>query len=374
MGDLPALYPSMMQDDITIENATSRSIIIKMPVVRERSVIKGILIVTFTDTSNYFFFNIDVERLLKYFYIVLEPSSAGYCLPQIMFWTMYKEPIFVQATEVTDRIFMSSLNSNLVPLEFGASDWVNYNKFHSLKLDKLYDSIYVANYANVKRLHVYFKALQKIKKKKIEYKGAIVCAKWGGKRETILKLIEYYGVSDILDRYESLKAPQINKVLNKSKCNLLLSLKEGSSRSLFESIFSNTPVIVLKNNVGVNKAYINCSTGMLVDELELADTLITMKSRYERFCPRKWAMNNISPEVTTDKLIDKIKTIDDSFVAEQGDVLIKTNEPEVTYMNNQGDIDSRFFVKEVFKLFQKGEMSLNVEKHLSALASLFYGK
>jgi len=141
-----------MRDDIGIENAALRSIIIKMPNLSGEYVNKGVIIITFTDTFRYYYYNVDIEAMQKYFHIVLDPSWAGYCLPEILFWTAYKSPVIVQATEITDRNFIIGTGSNLRAVEFGASDWVNYNTFSHMPIRNIYDSIYVANYSRVKQL------------------------------------------------------------------------------------------------------------------------------------------------------------------------------------------------------------------------------
>lgn len=373
MPILPDYYKFLMCDDVGLSVAASRSIILKMPKKNKGSIDKGIIDITFTDTNRFYYHNIDITLLKKYFHVVLEPSWAGYCLPEVLFWTMNQEPVFVQSTEVTDRRFLRVIDSNLVGLTFGASDWVNYTKFFSLDgVTKYYDSVYVANYSPGKRLHLYFKALMRIKRSGIKYKGAIVCARWGGGRDTALKLIDYYDVADMLDVHESLNAEQINKILNRSKCNILLSLKEGSNRSLFEAMFCDVPVIALKNNVGMNKDYINESTGMLVDENRLADGLLRMQREYGHFSPRQWAMNNISPEVTTRKLVNIIKSSDPSFCPGEDDVIVKTNDPEVSYLDKDISLDRKYFMERVLTLFDLKLGVPDCENALLALTEEFY--
>lgn len=374
-AQLPLLkkyYDSMMQDDVPISSAASRSIIIKMPEEVGGRVDKGIINITFSNTNHYYYHHVDIEALQRYFHVVLEPSWAGYCLPEILFWSNTAKPVFVQSTEITDRIFLTRIKTNLVPMSFGASDWVNHYRFYPVEADKYYDSVYVANYTYVKRLHVYFSALRKIKAKSIDYRGAIVCASWGEHKETALRLIDYYDIADVLDVHESLKSEQINDLLARSKCNILLSLKEGSNRSLFESMFSDVPVIALTSNVGMNKDYINSSTGLLVDESRLVEGLLKMKSDYSKFSPRRWAMNNISPEVTTKKLLDVIASSSPSPNLDQRNVLVKTNDPEVTYLDKENGIDKVYFVEAILKLFNTECADKDREKVLYRLSDEFY--
>lgn len=368
------VYPELMEDDVKLSVASSRSIVVKMPRVKDGGVSKGIIFITFTDTFRYYYNHIDIRDLLEYFHVVLEPSWAGYCLPEILFWTMFDQPVIVQATEVLDRDFITNLNSNLEQIDTGASDWVNYNKYYHEELEIIYDSIYVANYNPVKRLHIYFKALREIKKRGISYKGAIVCARWGGQKEVVLNLVRYYDVADILDIHESLKAVEINSMLNRSKCNLLLSRKEGSNRSLFEAMFTDTPVVMLKNNIGVNKDYINASTGMLVSESNFASALLKMKGCYRDFSPRKWAMKNISPEVTTDKITRFLHSLDSDFVLGGNDVKVKTNDPEVNYFDKSAGLNKVYYMEKILTLFDNKLGEVARKQNLFALSNEFYGE
>ena len=361
-------FASMMSDDVSLDAAVGRSIILRMPELKEGSVRKGVLLITFTDTNRYYFHHLNIALLQKYFHVVLEPSWAGYCLPEILFWETGGSPVFVQATEVLDRQFLSAISDKLIPLTFGASDWVNYNKFYPVNCEKTYDSIYVANYTYIKRLHVYFRAIKKIKKIDAGYRAAIVCASWGENRAAVFKLIEYYHIADVLEVKEDLNAAELNQILNQSRCNILLSLKEGSNRSLFEAMFSDVPVIALKNNVGMNKDYINQSTGMLIEEHMLASTLLKIKQIYNKFEARKWAMTNISPEITTAKLHKAIARYEGKGEL-SGNLMVKTNDPEVAYFQNTRT-DKNYYVREVLALFDVAKIG-DIESELQQISEAF---
>ena len=311
-----------------------RSIILKNPRLHGRTIEKGVLLVTFSTSFPLFRRDVDLPLLLKYFSLVLEPSSAGYGTPEILFWLDYPQhPIVVQATEAADFRFLSRLRANLVPVTFGASDWVDHRRFTELPgAEKIYDSVYVANYMRVKRCHSYFRALARVKHR--GFRAALVCSSWGGSRDEVLWLARHYGLGEMLDLYENLSQQDVNIVLNCSKVNLLLSLKEGSNRSVFEGFAAGVPAIVLRENIGLNKAYINAQTGLLVDEADLPEALMHFKVHWRRYNARAWALENISPERTTAKLAECLK----SLARERGepwtvDPVAKINAPEVLYFN-----------------------------------------
>ena len=190
-------------------------------------------------------------------------------------------------------------------------------------------------------MHIFFRALREIKTKDNNYRAALLCASWGAHRSTVMRLIESYGITDMLKLYEDADFQQVNKLLNQSKVNILLSLKEGSNRSLFESMFANTPVIALKNNVGINKSYINDETGMLIHDSDLAQTLLYFKQEYKSYNPRSWAEKHISPEVTTKKLLVALNKDDSNNQAEKNIVHVKVNNPEVSYLTESLGLSDR---------------------------------
>jgi glycosyltransferase involved in cell wall biosynthesis len=284
--------------------------------------------------SSYYYRNIDIDQLARYFHIVLEPSWSGYMDADILFWTTKtREQVFVQSSELRDRVALECLCSNLVPISIGASDWVDYRNFTPLEREKTYDSIYVANTSPVKRIHIYLKAIRKIVREyDPTYRGVLVCAAWGGKAAEIQGLIDHYGVGANCKLQLSLTQGELSELLSACKVNVLLSLKEGSNRSLFESMFCNLPVIALADNIGVNKSYINEYTGALVYEDRLSEVLLHMAANWRNYQPRRWALQHISPEATTAKLLAVIAARSGEVPATDSRTFIKINNPEVSYL------------------------------------------
>lgn len=323
------------QEDVdAIRWISIRSIILKpVRMVDGLVVEKGVLLITFTTTFALYFEKINCDLLLKHYFLVLEPSWSGYALPEILKWTQFDEPIVVEASEKSDRDFLKNLDSNLIPVDFGASDWVDYRIFKPLNLSKEYDVIYVANYNSVKRQHVFFKAINEIIARGVAYRPLLVCGLWGENKSEILQLIKHYKIEDVLVVVEEASPAYLNELFNKSKVNILLTLKEGSNRTIFEGFFAGTPGIVLKENVGVNKNYINEQTGSLVRETELVDTLLYYKNHWQNHRPHQWAMSSISPDVTTKKLNNLLYDLAIRNGEEwTQDIAVKVNSPEAVLM------------------------------------------
>lgn len=336
LNTLKLLATDLIRPDKVVPDEVNerRVIVLKKPIMRDGEVVeKGVLLIKFSTTFQYYLRKIDIPLLQKYFQLVLEPSWAGYCLPEIVGWLNAPDKIVVESSEITDYEFIESLGGNLIPVDFGSSDWVNHETFYPINtLEKEYDSLYVSSYKYIKRNHAYLRALAHITQP--GYKAALVCNSWGQTKNEVSKLIDYYGIQDKVDVYERLTQPELNELLNKSKVNILLSLKEGSNRSIFEGFFANTPGIVLKANVGVNKAYINNQTGMLIDEKELPKALLHFFTNWQDYSPREWAMDNISIFKTKQKL----DAVLEALALEQGmpwthGTALKVNSPEANFFD-----------------------------------------
>jgi glycosyltransferase involved in cell wall biosynthesis len=316
-----------------------RSIILKWPVmVGGRVQEKGVLLLKFTHTFEYYIRHIDMEKLLSAYYLVLEPSWSGYCDPNILYWMKHPQhKIIIQASEVMDYEFIRKLQSNLVPAEFGASDWVDDRIFHRIAgISKKYDVVYVASYSTWKRHHILFRAIRQLNDPSLLV--ALVGFPWMGTRGEIELLIDHYGIKNNIEIFENVKPDGVNELLNMAKVSVLLSLREGSNKAIFEGFFAGVPAIVLRNNIGVNKEYINSMTGMLIDEKDLPSAISHFRNNWHTYRPYEWAAENIAPEVTTVKLNNMLKDIALSNNERwTSDIMVKVNAPELFYYHDMNE-------------------------------------
>lgn len=329
-----------------------RTVILKDPVYGDTDIIeKGVCLIKFTATFGDIFRNLDLLELEKSFNIVLEPSWAGYCLPEILSWATLKNNVIVQSSDISDRRLLNLIDTNLKPVPFGSSDWVDPGIFYELKNEeKKYDVICIANFSSMKRPYVLVKVLHKLKSKGIELKAALVCASWGNARTEIMDLIHSYNLGNNLEIFESVGQNKLNLLLNRSKVNLLLSLKEGSNRVIFEGFFAGTPGIVLQENVGVNKSYLNSKTGACIKERDLPKTLVHFSKNWVDYDVRLWAMENISPNKTIRKLADAIVHYDPSQKMDFP-IAPKVNAPEAKLA--KGAITPAMSVQDLLKRYSK---------------------
>ena len=337
---------------VAIKEAAARSIIIKWPTYQAGAIDKGVIVVTFTKTFSYFLRNIDLDEMSKHFIFVLEPSWSGYADPDILGFHGRLNNVIIEASEVEDRVLLNCFPETFVPVSFGASDWVDSDIFIDTGAAKIYDSIYISNTNPIKRIKRYIDAVKQIVAMgNSNYVGCLVCAAWGGAEALILEMVNQYQLKDNIVLKFSLNREQVIDALNKSKVNILLSYKEGSNRSLFEAMFCNVPVICLSENVGVNKAYVNEFTGLLVPDKMLEGALIWIGENYRQFCARNWAMENISPPSTTRKLSQLLFARNLMVDNETSKIFVKTNNPEVSYFQCQS-LDHKKYSEDILSLFE----------------------
>jgi hypothetical protein len=89
-------------------------------------------------------------------------------------------------------------------------------------------------------------------------------------------------------------------LLNRTKVNLLWSRREGSNRAIIEGFAAGVPGILREGfNYGYRYPHINAATGAFASERELPDRLLEMVRFHERYDPRSWVMQTMTPQLAT---------------------------------------------------------------------------
>lgn len=353
--------------DVSEGEALVRSIVLSFPSFDDGKIVKGVMVITFTRTSTYFLNQDWFARLDQLFVFVLEPSWAGYADPEILAFLSRSSQCLVEATEIKDRVFLNTLYPNNIALSFGASNWIDPNKFKPTDATKIYDSIYVANLNPVKRIYRYVDAVKNIVMNYDKsFKACLVCVSWGGQKGFIEKYIDQTGMSNNIVLFGGLEQRVLIEKLNESKVNILLTYKEGSNRALFESLFVNIPVICLSENIGVNKSYINEFTGLLIPDSYLEEALVEMKSNWNKYSPRNWAIQNITPLTTTAMLSQVLQSKYQSDCNYK--LYVKANSPEVVYTEHA--VAPREINKSIFDCIAKSDSIKDIVQELNHIETL----
>ncbi len=329
----------LLPDALPMASLDRRCLVLAEPrIARGQVVRKGILLVSFTETSGRLYASADIGQLSQRFHLVLEPSWAGYADPSILCWTNYPEPVLVQSSERRDREFLSQLGANLVPVQYGAGDWVQAPASLAEKSSRtlVYDALCVANFGWWKRVHAFLGAVRVASMQRPDYRAALVLAKLAKDEHSSSRLhalIDHYRLRDVVEVFEDLRADALADLYLSSKVLVFPSWKEGSSRVLYEAMAHDLPVIVLAGNVGVNKDYITEETGFLVDDARLGALLKDLKETEWKKSPRDWFMQHLGPENTHRKLVQDLQRIFPSDGWSEDDVRIKANIPEARVRN-----------------------------------------
>ena len=295
---------------------------------------KGVLIIKFTDYFKSFLTVFNMEKLCRDYVAVFEPSYSGYFDEDILCLLSVPGPVAIEASERQDYLFIESLRSDIYPVEAGANWWVDDRIFTPLDdLSKKYDITMVAIWADFKRHYHLFEAMSKARVKR---KIALVGKPWEMTKGDIEDEARYYGVLDRFDFYEGLPQGEINLLLNKSRCLILLSKKEGFNKSIIEGMYAGVPVFILEgHNYGEKYRYINEETGGYIRKGGLAsflDDLDEILKRYENRSPGGWIRDNVSPEIATQRLAEVMKRIEsEQSIRINPRLEIKVNTPEMDY-------------------------------------------
>lgn len=298
---------------------------------------KGVLLVKFTIYFFYLPHIFDLERLLKDYVLVLEPSFCGYFNPAILCLMGQPTPIIIQASEKVDYHFIESLNSNLVPIDIGANYWVDNRIFYPMKnIEKKYDIIMVALWADFKRHYHLFEAISQCKNKD-KIKVCLVGMPYPYFVDYIKNIARFYNVDNCIEYSENVSQEQINLLLNKSKVCLLLSKKEGFNKSIIEAMFANTPIFLLKGfNYGQHYPYINQQTGGYIVSSKLREFIENIDSMLQSriFSPNEWVSKHMTIEQTTAELSALLNKIENERNMKiNKNLQLKINNPDCDYLD-----------------------------------------
>ena len=316
------------------QNIGKRIIVLKRKVSDDEP---GVILVKYSETLPLLPQFFDMQALLKDYQLVFEPSWSGYCTADILHYTSYSEDIFFLAKQQDDFRFLEVLDTNLYPVDLGPCDWVDPSIAQShLSQRKIYDVVMNSNWGTAKRHHVLFSAIREIKQ---QLSIALIGFDWDGRtQQDIADIADYYGVLDQITFFQKITFDEVMKINCQSKMAILLSLKEGSNRSIAEALFCDIPVIVLNNHIGGIVGNVVPDTGELVREADLAGAIEKMLDDTAKYHPRQWAVDNISCLRSTEVLNEHIKR---SVLRRGGqwteDIVVRSNSPDLRYYH-QSDI------------------------------------
>ena len=303
---------------------------------------RGVLLIQYNDSFKKFFAIFDTARLAKSYRLVLEPSTWGYCDPLILLFLGMETDVIVQAQHHLDFEYIRSIESNLVPLRLGAGDWIDPDRFFVGPANaKVYDIVMVASWQRIKRHELLFRNAKKCPDivKRIALIGY---PSEGRDKEDVMREAKKHGVLTKIDFYESIPRQQVSEIIRQSKIGVMLTVREGSNKGIYECFFSDVPVIISERNIGVNRAHVNPHTGITVEDCLLADGIRHLVMNSESYEPRQWALEHTGYRNASYALNECLKGLAGKNGEEwTQDIYVKKNDTNAQYVfeNERSEAD-----------------------------------
>jgi glycosyltransferase involved in cell wall biosynthesis len=336
LREMPDILGSLLSVGVTLESLEKRAVVMADPIIVNGCVArKGVLLVSFTETCGLLYGTVDRTRLAQLFHLVLEPSSSGYADEALLCWHDYPEAVLVQASEEADRKLLRELSTSLHPVSYGAGDWIDPSRFLPVDVsgDSRFDALCVANYEVFKRVHAFLRAVSYVARERPGYRAVLVLASLG-KTETssrrVAALIRWYRLEEVVQILEDIGREQLRNLYSSATVLVFPSFKEGSSRVIYEAMCCGTPVLVLAENIGVNKDHIRPETGMSAFDARLGAGLLEFSEKPKITYVRQWITERIGPENTTNRLLSDLNGLFPHEDWKQGELSKKANIPEAT--------------------------------------------
>lgn len=296
---------------------------------------RGVILVMYGEAMASFAANFDLGALAARYSIVLETSGWGYQDARFFLYLGSDLDVVIQSPRIQDFEFIEGLQTNLTPVRVGSGEWVDPSTFRPRQPNQKpdFDVVMVAAWDPLKRHELLFDAVAQLKQQRGRaLRLALIGYPLGWTREPIENLLNQYGLADDCTIFERIPHAEVSRIVGESRVSLLLSRQEGSNRSVYESMFCDTPVIVFRHHRGINLDHVNERTGLLADDDELVEAISTIVDHPERFDPRAWAQENIGYENATRKMNVTLKAnAERRSLPWTRDIVAKRNAPNLRY-------------------------------------------
>jgi glycosyltransferase involved in cell wall biosynthesis len=286
-------------NSISKERALTTSLVLKEPGDNGE---KGVLYCSFEFNWMKLIANHDARKLFRE-YILVGASSWSPSDHAVLanLCGLSKDPAFIGISNMADIAQYRMFAPHIHPLPIMACDWVAAEDFQPLPHHmRTIDILMVSHFRPWKRHWLLFEALRDMDP---NLKVTLIGRASEGRTERELREeAAAFGVKQELTFLTHLEIDEVIRHQCNAKVSVALSKREGSCVSVTEALFADTPVVMMDDaHVGA-RAYINSSTGRLVNRRNFARTLEELIANPRACMPRAWATEHISARLTSKKL------------------------------------------------------------------------
>ena len=293
---------------------------------------RGVIVIKYSEAIETFAAIYDLPRLVREYLVVLEPSGAGYADPRYSMFDWERHPGIIQAPFAPDAWFARRCFKGLVASRLGPGDWVDTRVFRPLAGAALeYDLIVVAAWQPLKRHRDVLDAVSTLRS--VPLRLLLVGYPWRGfARTDIERMIRRRGLQRQCTVMERVPPPEVNRMLNSCRVQVLMTKKEGHSKALYEGFHAGVPCIVRQGIEGIRREDIGTKTGVYATVRSLPKTILAMLEARRSFDPASWAAEHTGYALATRRLNSEIRTIAESLGEDwTEDIVQKTNRPNLQY-------------------------------------------
>lgn len=266
---------------------------------------KGVLFLQYNDAFERFVSLFDLDAVARHYRIVLEPSTWGYRDKSLLLFRAASTEVVVEAQHEDDYRYMESLGGNFVPLRMGAGDWIDPDRFAPGSGRKEYEVVMVGSWQRIKRHELLFRAVASCGDD--VQRVALIGYRAGGRTQAhVRREAEAHGVAEKLVFFENISRDNVSQVVRSARVGVMLTVREGANKGIYECFFCDVPVLLSGRNIGVNRDDINSLTGVVADDSMLSEALKGMLRNLHSFEPRAWALRKTGYRVSTKRLNDTL--------------------------------------------------------------------
>jgi glycosyltransferase involved in cell wall biosynthesis len=217
------------------------------------------------------------------------------------------DPLFIGVSHLDDLEHYGPFRPTVEPLALMACDWVDPHKFKPQPpADRDIDILMVSNWSQRKRHWLLFSALRKLPSNlRVILVGRNAL---GRTANDVIEEAMAFDVKQNIEFFTNIPFEQVTELMCRAKVFLALSRREGACVAVTESMFADTPVVMMADaHVGA-KAHINESTGAVATRGSLPRTTAELIEKRSALRPRAWATQHISAQVSSSRLNETLKS------------------------------------------------------------------